>query len=106
MLSRKLKETDWQAYSFNYLIILIFSIGGAVRIFFYDYPSGARLSNYLLQVEPIVLATLVFYAKRVLKLPVYMMVLLIVAYYLYYNTIQVKQAVVGYTVSDTFRLTN
>lgn len=106
MLSRKLKETDWQAYSFNYLIILIFSIGGAVRIFFYDYPSGARLSNYLLQVEPIVLATLVFYAKKVLKLPVYMMVLLIVAYYLYYNTIQVKQAVVGYTVSDTFRLTN
>ena len=105
MLSKKLKETDWQAYSFNYLIILIFSIGGAVRIFFYDYPSGARLSNYLLQIEPVVLATLLFYSRKVLRLPMYAMILFILVYYLYYNTIQVKQAVVGYTVSDTFRLT-
>lgn len=104
MLTKEIKEKKPELYNFNYLLILVFSIGGAVRIFFYNYPSGARLSNFLLQVEPVVLAAWLFSVKKVFKLPVYVMVACVMLYYLYYNTVQVKQAVTGYTVSETFKL--
>jgi len=85
-------------------LILTFAIGGGIRIFFYNYSSGARLSNYLLQVEPIILTSLIFQSKRVLKPAMFAMFAFFLVYYLYYNTISLKQAVVGYEVAREFKL--
>ncbi|WP_130830750.1 EpsG family protein [[Erwinia] mediterraneensis] len=104
MLSDEIKQKSYDLYRLNYLLILTFAIGGAVRIFFYNYPSGARLSNYMLQVEPVILTMLIGQSKPILKPAMFAMFAFFVAYYLYYNTISLKQAVVGYEVATSFRL--
>ncbi|RPE00286.1 EpsG family protein [Candidatus Pantoea deserta] len=104
LLSDEIKKYNYQQYRLNYLLVLTFAIGGGIRIFFYNYSSGARLSNYLLQVEPIILASLVYQVRPVLKPAMFAMFAFFLVYYLYYNTISLKQAVVGYEVAKEFRL--
>lgn len=104
MLSNQLKREQYDVWKLNYLLILTFAIGGGIRIFFYNYSSGARLSNYLLQVEPIILTSLIYQSKRVLKPAMFAMFAFFLVYYLYYNTISLKQAVVGYEVAREFKL--
>lgn len=104
MLSNELKKSDPQQYRLNYLLILCFAIGGGIRIFFYNYSSGARLSNYLLQVEPVILTSLLWQVRAVWKPAILAMFVFFLLYYLYYNTISLKQAVVGYEVAHSFRL--
>lgn len=104
LLSNEIKKYNYQQYRLNYLLVLTFAIGGGIRIFFYNYSSGARLSNYLLQVEPIILASLVYQVRPILKPAMFAMFAFFLVYYLYYNTISLKQAVVGYEVAKEFRL--
>lgn len=104
LLSNEIKKYNYQQYRLNYLLVLTFAIGGGIRIFFYNYSSGARLSNYLLQVEPIILASLVYQVRPILKPAMFAMFAFFLVYYLYYNTISLKQAVVGYEVAQEFRL--
>lgn len=104
LLSDEIKKYNYQQYRLNYLLVLTFAIGGGIRIFFYNYSSGARLSNYLLQVEPIILASLVYQVRPILKPAMFAMFAFFLVYYLYYNTISLKQAVVGYEVAKEFRL--
>lgn len=104
MLSNQLKRDNYDAWRMNYLLIITFAIGGGIRIFFYNYSSGARLSNYLLQVEPIILTLLIYQSKRVWKPAMFAMFVFFQMYYLYYNTISLKQAVVGYEVASEFKL--
>ncbi|MBE5252412.1 EpsG family protein [Mixta mediterraneensis] len=104
MLGNQLKRDNYDVFRLNYLLILTFAIGGGIRIFFYNYSSGARLSNYLLQVEPIILTSLIYQSKRVLKPAFFVMFVFFLVYYLYYNTISLKQAVVGYEVAREFKL--
>ncbi|MEZ3499145.1 EpsG family protein [Pantoea sp. KPR_PJ] len=104
LLSNEIKKYHYQQYRLNYLLVLTFAIGGGIRIFFYNYSSGARLSNYLLQVEPIILASLVYQVRPMLKPAMFAMFAFFLVYYLYYNTISLKQAVVGYEVAQEFRL--
>jgi len=104
MLSDRLKRENYAAWRLNYLLIVTFAIGGAIRIFLYNYPSGARLSNYMLQVEPIVLTLLIYQSKRVWKPAMFAMFVFFQLYYLYYNTISLKQAVVGYEVAREYKL--
>ena len=104
MLSNQLKRDNYDAWRMNYLLIITFAIGGGIRIFFYNYSSGARLSNYLLQVEPIILTLLIYQSKRVWKPAMFAMFVFFQMYYLYYNTISLKQAVVGYEVAREFKL--
>ena len=104
LLSNEIKKYNYQQYRLNYLLVLTFAIGGGVRLFFYNYSSGARLSNYLLQVEPIILASLVYQVRPMLKPAMFAMFAFFLVYYLYYNTISLKQAVVGYEVAKEFRL--
>lgn len=104
MLSNRLKRDNYEVWRLNYLLIITFAIGGAIRIFFYNYSSGARLSNYLLQVEPIVLTLLIYQSKRAWKPAMFAMFVFFQLYYLYYNTISLKQAVVGYEVAREFKL--
>jgi len=104
MLSDRLKRENYDAWRLNYLLIVTFAIGGAIRIFLYNYPSGARLSNYMLQVEPIVLTLLIYQSKRAWKPAMFAMFVFFQLYYLYYNTISLKQAVVGYEVAREFKL--
>ncbi|EFM19419.1 MULTISPECIES: EpsG family protein [unclassified Pantoea] len=104
MLTNQMKRDNYPAWRLNYLLVLTFAIGGAIRIFFYNYPSGARLSNYLLQVEPIVLTLLIYQSKRVWKPAMFAMFIFFQVYYLYYNTISLKQAVMGYEVAREFKL--
>ena len=104
LLSDEIKKYNYQQYRLNYLLVLTFAIGGGIRIFFYNYSSGARLSNYLLQVEPIILASLVYQVRPILKPAMFAMFAFFLVYYLYYNTISLKQAVVGYEVAQEFRL--
>lgn len=104
LLSDEIKKYNYQQYRLNYLLVLTFAIGGGIRIFFYNYSSGARLSNYLLQVEPIILASLVYQVRPMLKPAMFAMFAFFLVYYLYYNTISLKQAVVGYEVAQEFKL--
>lgn len=104
LLSDEIKKNNYRQYRLNYLLVLSFAIGGGVRIFFYNYSSGARLSNYLLQVEPIILASLVYQVRPVLKPAMFAMFAFFLVYYLYYNTISLKQAVTGYEVAQEFKL--
>ncbi len=104
LLSNEIKKYNYQQYRLNYLLVLTFAIGGGIRIFFYNYSSGARLSNYLLQVEPIILASLVYQVRPILKPAMFAMFAFFLVYYLYYNTISLKQAVVGYEVAQEFKL--
>lgn len=104
MLSEQLKRDDYALYRLNYLLILTFAIGGGIRIFFYNYSSGARLSNYLLQVEPILLTSLIYQSRKILKPAMFAMFAFFLVYYLYYNTISQKQAVVGYEVAREFKV--
>ncbi|WP_313654053.1 EpsG family protein [Pantoea sp.] len=104
MLTDELKRENYALYRLNYLLILSFAIGGAIRIFLYNFPSGSRLSNYLQQVEPIILTSLVYQARRSWKPILFGMVVFFLLYYLYYNTISTKQAVTGYEVAREFWL--
>jgi len=104
MLSNEIKKANYQQYRLNYLLVLTFAIGGAIRIFFYNYSSGARLSNYLLQVEPVIISLLIYQVRPVFKPAMFAMFAFFLLYYLYYNTISLKQAVVGYEVAQGFRL--
>lgn len=104
MLSEQLRKHNYDLWRLNYLLILTFALGGAIRIFFYNYASGARLSNYLLQVEPIILTALIYQVRPVLKPAMFAMFAFFLVYYLYYNTISLKQAVVGYEIAREFRL--
>ncbi|WP_380179198.1 EpsG family protein [Kalamiella sp. sgz302252] len=104
LLSDEIKKYNYQQYRLNYLLVLAFALGGGIRIFFYNYSSGARLSNYLLQVEPVILAALVYQAKPILKPVMFAMFAFFLVYYLYYNTISLKQAVTGYEVAQGFKL--
>ncbi|MXP58559.1 EpsG family protein [Pantoea sp. Taur] len=104
MLSDELKRNNAEQWRFNYLMIVTFALGGAIRIFFYNYSSGARLSNYLLQVEPILLTSLIYQSRQLLKPAMFAMFSFFLVYYLYYNTISQKQAVVGYEVAQEFKI--
>jgi len=104
MLTDQLKRENYAQYRLNYLLIMSFAIGGAVRIFLYNFPSGSRLSNYLQQVEPIILTSLIYQARRSWKPALYAMLVFFLLYYLYYNTISTKQAVTGYEVAREFWL--
>lgn len=104
MLSNELKNNNVDLWRFNYLMIVTFALGGAIRIFFYNYSSGARLSNYLLQVEPILLTSLIYQSRSLLKPAMFAMLSFFLVYYLYYNTISQKQAVTGYEVAQEFKI--
>ena len=104
MLTDALKKQNPELWRYNYLLIITFALGGAIRIFFYNYSSGARLSNYLLQVEPIVLTSLVYQSRQLFKPVMLAMFSFFLVYYLYYNTISQKQAVVGYEVAQEFKI--
>ncbi len=45
LLSEKVRNRSIEEYNKYYKIVMIFSIGGAVRIFFSDYASGSRLAK-------------------------------------------------------------
>ena len=102
LLNEKISNRSIEEYNKYYKLVLIFSIGGAVRIFFSDYASGSRLANYLLQVEPVILVFLCFEMKGWKRFLSLVLLFSIVSYYLYYNTIQNAQSVTGYGVADFF----
>ncbi len=84
--------------------MITFAIGAGLRMALQDYASGGRLANYLLQVEPVLISLCIWETKKLKKLVAVGITVLMVMYYLYYNTISSKQSIVGYQVSQTFKI--
>lgn len=90
------------AYRNILLVLMCFSLGGALRIFFQDYPSGGRLANYLLHVEPVLIGMTIYQLKNYKKVLGVILTICFISYYLTYNTILSTQSITGYSVSDFF----
>lgn len=102
LLSDKIKDKDLQTFNKYFILVLIFSLGGAFRIFFKDYASGSRLANYFLQVEPVLLSLLVYEVRGIKRVCMLLAVLFVIIYYLYYNTYLNPQSIHGYYVDSFF----
>lgn len=104
LLNDKIRNISPEKFNFFYILVLAFAIGSGLRLALQDYASGGRLANYLLQIEPVLIAACIYQTRKVLKLAAVGVTLLMVVYYLYYNTISSKQSITGYTVSQSFQL--
>ena len=104
LLNDKIRNISPEKFNFFYIMVLAFAIGSGLRLALQDYASGGRLANYLLQIEPVLIAACIYQTRKVLKLAAVGVTLLMVVYYLYYNTISSKQSITGYTVSQSFQL--
>ncbi|WP_158783999.1 EpsG family protein [Pantoea sp. BAV 3049] len=104
LLNDKIKNSAPEKFAFFYLLVLTFAIGSGLRMALQDYASGGRLANYILQVEPVLLSICVFECRRILRVIAVTITVLMLLYYLYYNTVARKQSVTGYHVSGTFML--
>lgn len=104
LLNDKIKNISPEKFNFFYIMVLAFAIGSGLRLALQDYASGGRLANYLLQIEPVLIAACIYQTRKVLKLAAVGITMLMVVYYLYYNTISSKQSITGYTVSQSFQL--
>ncbi len=106
LLSNKLKNENPEKFSFFYILVISFAIGSGLRIALQDYASGGRLANYLLQTEPVLISICIYETKKLKKMAAIVITLMMVLYYLYYNTIAHNQSIEGYTVSPTFQIVN
>ncbi|MFH8133552.1 EpsG family protein [Pantoea osteomyelitidis] len=104
LLNDKIRNISPEKFNFFYIMVLAFAIGSGLRLALQDYASGGRLANYLLQIEPVLIAACIYQTRKVLKLAAVGVTMLMVVYYLYYNTISSKQSITGYTVSQSFQL--
>lgn len=104
LLSDKMKRETPEKFSFYYVIAVTFALGCGLRLALQDYASGGRLANYLLQVEPVLISLCVYEARKFKKVLAVMVTVLMVLYYLYYNTVASKQSITGYGVSQSFKI--
>lgn len=95
----KIQATD----KIPYWLLLIYSIGGAIRIMFSDFSIlGGRVGNLFLQVEPLLLSFLILKIKK--KYIAMFILFAMVTYYLIYNTVTTAQSISGYSISDYFQV--
>lgn len=104
LLSDKIKNFDAEKFNTYYILVVTFAIGSGMRMALQDYASGGRLANYLLQVEPVLISLCIWETQKLKKVLATAVTILMVLYYLYYNTVSSKQSIVGYEVSRTFQL--
>lgn len=104
LLNDKIKNASPEKFSFYYIMVVAFAIGSGLRLALQDYASGGRLANYLLQIEPVLIAASIYQTRKIFKVAAIAITLLMTVYYLYYNTISSKQSITGYTVSESFKL--
>lgn len=104
LLSDKIKNFDPEKFNTYYILVITFAIGSGLRMALQDYASGGRLANYLLQVEPVLISLCIWETRKLKKVLTVAVTILMVLYYLYYNTVSSKQSIVGYEVSRTFQL--
>ncbi len=104
LLSDKFKNFEPEKFNLYYILVVTFAIGAGLRMALQDYASGGRLANYLLQVEPVLISLCIWETKKLKKLVAVGITVLMVMYYLYYNTIASKQSITGYQVSQTFKI--
>lgn len=104
LLSDKIKNFEEEKFRLYYILVITFAIGSGLRMALQDYASGGRLANYLLQVEPVLISLCIWETKKFMKVLAVGVTVLMVLYYLYYNTISSKQSISGYQVSRTFQL--
>ncbi|HDS1151430.1 TPA: EpsG family protein [Pluralibacter gergoviae] len=93
-----------QAQKFSRLMIIIYAIGASVRIVFHDFSIiGGRVGNLFLHVEPLLISLLAskFLKHRFIVLSALIAILI---YYYYYNTYLNPQSLLGYGVSNTFKI--
>lgn len=104
LLNDRMKKNAPEKFAFFYVLVLTFALGSGLRMALQDYASGGRLANYLLQVEPVLISVCLFECRKILRVVALTVTILMILYYLYYNTIARKQSVTGYHVSGTFML--
>ena len=104
LLSDKIKNFDAAKFNTYYILVITFALGAGLRMALQDYASGGRLANFLLQVEPVLISLCIWETKKLKKLIAVGITVLMVLYYLYYNTVSSKQSITGYEVSQTFKL--
>lgn len=104
LLSDKIKNLDLEKFNTYYILVITFAIGSGLRMALQDYASGGRLANYLLQVEPVLISLCIWECKKLKKLIAVAITILMVLYYLYYNTVSSKQSITGYQVSQSFKI--
>ncbi len=104
LLSDKIRNADPAKFNTYYILAITFAIGSGLRMALQDYASGGRLANYLLQVEPVLISLCIWETKKLRKVIAVAITVLMVLYYLYYNTMASKQSIVGYEVSRSFQL--
>ncbi|WP_241647865.1 EpsG family protein [Rosenbergiella metrosideri] len=91
-------------WEIRYILVFAFSIGAGIRIFFNDFSIiGGRVGNLFLQIEPILISMLIFEFKKY-KVLMLTLCLMIVIYYLLYNTIINPQSIHGYVLDNTFNI--
>lgn len=104
LLSDRIKNFDPVKFNTYYILVITFALGAGLRMALQDYASGGRLANFLLQVEPVLISLCIWETKKLKKVIAVAITVLMVLYYLYYNTISSKQSITGYEVSQTFKL--
>lgn len=104
LLSDRIKNFDATKFNTYYILVITFALGAGLRMALQDYASGGRLANFLLQVEPVLISLCIWETQKLKKVIAVGITVLMVLYYLYYNTVSSKQSITGYEVSQTFKL--
>ncbi|MGK3116500.1 EpsG family protein [Candidatus Pantoea formicae] len=104
LLSNRIKNFDATKFNTYYILVITFALGAGLRMALQDYASGGRLANFLLQVEPVLISLCIWETQKLKKVIAMGITVLMVLYYLYYNTVSSKQSITGYEVSQTFKL--
>ncbi|ORM70757.1 EpsG family protein [Pantoea rwandensis] len=104
LLSDRIRNFDATKFNTYYILVITFALGAGLRMALQDYASGGRLANFLLQVEPVLISLCIWETQKLKKVIAVGITVLMVLYYLYYNTVSSKQSITGYEVSQTFKL--